>query len=144
VGFQRPGGKGDRLERKYDDSQPPLIFVSKTLADLSPAAINYFKVKSGILKNDVHSHQFNRNIPETFSSISRSFKASSSFEVGELRAGDIGAIAKLEGNDHRRTPWRQSFAHLFTHPRSFPSPPLPLPSSRKPAADERQDRRLHS
>ncbi len=46
VGFKEPGGKGDRVERKYDDSQPLSLFVFKTLADPFAGRINYFKVKT--------------------------------------------------------------------------------------------------
>jgi len=37
VGFKDPGGKGDRLERKYDDTQPLSSLSSKRLQILSPA-----------------------------------------------------------------------------------------------------------
>src|SRR5436853_226619 len=33
VGYKDPGGKGDRVERKYDDAQPVSLFVFKTLGD---------------------------------------------------------------------------------------------------------------
>src|SRR6201987_4925533 len=46
VGFKEAGGKGDRIERKYEDNQPVSIFVFKTLADAFAGRINYFKVKS--------------------------------------------------------------------------------------------------
>src|SRR5260370_21224542 len=49
VGFREPGGKGDRLERKYDDSQPLSLFVFKTLADLFARRIHYFKLNSSDL-----------------------------------------------------------------------------------------------
>jgi len=41
VGFKEPGGKGDRVERKYDDSQPLSLFVFKTLSDPFTGRINY-------------------------------------------------------------------------------------------------------
>src|SRR6267142_268776 len=66
VGFKEPGGNGDRLERKYDDSQPLSLFVFKTLADPFAGRINYFKVKSGVLKNDATLTDFNRTLPERF------------------------------------------------------------------------------
>src|SRR2546430_554042 len=49
AGYKEPGGKGDRVERKYDDAQPVSLFVFKTLADPFAGRINYFKVKSGVL-----------------------------------------------------------------------------------------------
>jgi len=42
--------KATVLSAKYEDSQPLSLFVFKTLADPLRAAINYFKVKSGVLK----------------------------------------------------------------------------------------------
>ena len=63
VGFKEPNGKGDRVERKYDDGQPLSLFVFKTLADPFAGRINYFKVKSGVLKNDATLMNFNRNTP---------------------------------------------------------------------------------
>src|SRR3989475_501128 len=69
VGFKEPGGKGDRLERKYDDSQPLSLFVFKTLSDPFTGRINYFKVKSGVLKNDATLINYNRNLPERFQHI---------------------------------------------------------------------------
>src|SRR5271169_4990727 len=51
-GFTEPHGKGERIDRKYDNGQPLSVFVFKTLADAFSGRINYFKVKSGVLKND--------------------------------------------------------------------------------------------
>ncbi len=65
-GFKEPGGNSDRIDRKYDDSQPLSVFAFKTLADAFSGRINYFKVKSGVLKNDATLQNFNRNIPERF------------------------------------------------------------------------------
>src|SRR5258707_31904 len=59
-GYAEPRGKGDRVPRKYDDSQPLSIFVFKTMADPFAGRINYFKVKSGVLKNDASVTNFGR------------------------------------------------------------------------------------
>ena len=66
VGYTEPAGKGERIDRKYDDSQPLSLFVFKTLADAFAGRINYLKVKSGVLKNDATVQNFNRSIPERF------------------------------------------------------------------------------
>src|SRR6201981_2769470 len=94
VGFKDPGGKGDRVERKYDDN-PLSLFVFKTLADPFAGRINYFKVKSGVLKNDATLINYNRNLPERFQH-TQVVQGKQLTEVGELHAGDIGAIAKLK------------------------------------------------
>src|SRR4029077_19617795 len=87
VGFKEPGGKGDRIERKYDDAQPLSLFVFKTLADPFAGRINYFKVKSGVLKNDATLTNFNRGIPERFQH-TQVVQGKQLTEVGELHAGD--------------------------------------------------------
>src|SRR6202011_1395120 len=69
VGFKEPSGKGERIERKYDDNQPLSLFVFKTLADPFAGRINYFKVKSGVLKNDATLINYNRSTPERFQHI---------------------------------------------------------------------------
>src|ERR1700747_2889734 len=94
-GFKEQGGKGDRVERKYDDRQPLSLFVFKTLADPFAGRINYFKVKSGVLKNDATLTNYNRNLPERLQHI-QVVQGKQLTEVGELHAGDIGAIAKLK------------------------------------------------
>jgi elongation factor G len=95
VGYKEPGGKGDRIDRKYDDSQPLSLFVFKTLADPFAGRINYFKVKSGVLKNDVTVQNFNRNTPERMQH-TMVVQGKQLTEIQELHAGDIGAIAKLK------------------------------------------------
>jgi elongation factor G len=95
VGYKDPQGKGDRVERKYDDAQPLSLFVFKTLADPFAGRINYFKVKSGVLKNDATLTNYNRNAPERFQH-TQVVQGKQLAEVPELHAGDIGAIAKLK------------------------------------------------
>ncbi len=94
-GFTEPHGKGERIDRKYDDSQPLSVFVFKTLADPFSGRINYFKVKSGVLKNDATLQNFSRNIPERFQH-TMVVQGKQLIEVPELHAGDIGAIAKIK------------------------------------------------
>src|SRR3977135_580175 len=69
VGYKEPNDKGDRVDRKYDDGQPLSLFVFKSLADPFAGRINYFKVKSGVLKNDATLQSFNRNLTERFQHI---------------------------------------------------------------------------
>src|SRR3989454_7295568 len=65
-GFSEPGGKGSPLERKIADSEPLSIFVFKTLSDPFAGRINYFKVMSGVLKNDATVTNFARGTSERF------------------------------------------------------------------------------
>jgi elongation factor G len=94
-GFSEAGGKGSPLERKIADSEPLSIFVFKTLSDPFAGRINYFKVMSGVLKNDATVTNFTRGTSERFQHV-QVMQGKTGVEVAELHAGDLGAIAKLK------------------------------------------------
>jgi elongation factor G len=94
-GFTQPGGKGDPVERKIADSEPLSLFVFKTLSDPFAGRINYFKVMSGVLKNDATVSSFTRGSSERFQHV-QVMQGKTGLEVAELHAGDLGAIAKLK------------------------------------------------
>jgi elongation factor G len=133
-GFKDLGGKGDRIDRKYDDSQPVSVFVFKTLADPFSGRINYFKVKSGVLKNDATLQNFNRNISERFQH-TMVVQGKQLTEVQELHAGDIGAIAKLKETITGDTLGDKS-APIFYTPVILPEPSITFAVEPKTRADE--------
>src|SRR5215510_2769352 len=133
-GYKEPGGKGDRVERKYDDGQPLSIFVFKTLADPFAGRINYFKVKSGVLKNDASLLNYNRNVPERFQHI-QVVQGKQLTEVGELHAGDIGAIAQLKETTTGDTLGDKA-APIFYTPARLPEPSITFAIEPKTRADE--------
>jgi len=134
VGFTEPGGKGDRVERKYDDAQPLSVFVFKTLADPFSGRISYFKVKSGVLKNDATLTDFNRGTPERFQH-TQVVQGKQLTEVGELHAGDIGAIAKLKDVFTGDTLGDKA-APVFYKPAHIPEPAITFAVEPKTRADE--------
>src|SRR6266581_2396426 len=134
VGFKDPAGKGDRVERKYDDAQPASIFVFKTLADPFAGRINYFKVKSGVLKNDATLTNYNRNLPERFQHI-QIVQGKQLAEVGELHAGDIGAIAKLKETTTGETLGDKT-SPIYYSPAQLPEPSITFAIEPKTRADE--------
>src|SRR6202011_4752868 len=95
VAYKEPTGKSEAMPRKFDDAQPLSVFVFKTLADPFAGRINYFKVMSGVLKNDATLMNYNRSVPERFQH-TQIVQGKLLTEVQELHAGDIGAIAKLK------------------------------------------------
>jgi len=133
-GFKELGGKGDRVERKYDDGQPLSLFVFKTLADPFAGRINYFKVKSGVLKNDATLTDFTRGSQERFQHI-QVVQGKQLTEVGELHAGDIGAIAKLKEVFTGDTLGDKA-APLFYKPAVIPEPSITFAVEPKTRADE--------
>ena len=94
-GFSEAAGKGNPVERKIADSEPLSLFVFKTLSDPFAGRINYFKVISGVLKNDATVTNFNRGTSERFQHV-QIMQGKSGVEAAELHAGDLGAIAKLK------------------------------------------------
>jgi len=88
-------GDGNPPGRKVADSEPVSAFVFKTLNDPFAGRISYFKVYSGVLKNDAALQNFNRSAPEKLSHISL-MQGKNMAPVNEIHAGDIGAVAKLK------------------------------------------------
>ncbi len=94
-GRTEPGGAGEPVTRTVSDSAPLSIFVFKTLADPFAGRISYFKVMSGVLKNDATLQNFTRGASERFQHV-QVMQGKTATAVPELHAGDIGAIAKLK------------------------------------------------
>jgi elongation factor G len=91
---QPPGGNGEPAVRKGTDTEPASVYVFKTLSDAFAGRISYFKVFSGVLKNDATLQNFSRNTAEKFAHISV-MQGKQAIPIQELHAGDIGAVAKL-------------------------------------------------
>jgi elongation factor G len=86
---------GKEIERKCADSQPAASFVFKTTADPFSGRITYFKVLSGLIKNDAHLFNGTRGTEERLAHIGVPL-GKTVIPVNELHAGDIGAVAKLK------------------------------------------------
>jgi len=95
AGYTQPDRKGETLERKISDTEPAAIFVFKTMADPFAGRISYFKVMSGVLKNDATLMNFNRSTPERLQHV-QVMQGKTATAVAELHAGDLGAVAKLK------------------------------------------------
>ncbi|MGA8764933.1 MAG: elongation factor G [Candidatus Sulfotelmatobacter sp.] len=88
-------GNGDAPKRHESDAEPVSLYVFKTVADAFAGRISYFKVFSGVLKNDGTAQNFRNSAQEKFAHIS-STQGKTAIPVPELHAGDIGAVAKLK------------------------------------------------
>ena len=76
------------------------------MTDPFAGRISFFKVFSGVLKNDGTAQNYSRRTAEKFSHLSI-MQGRNAVAVPELHAGDLGAVAKLQGNPHRRHARRQ-------------------------------------
>ncbi len=86
---------GDEKQRKIADSEPTSVFVFKTVADPFAGRVTYFKVMSGVLKNDANLNNSRTGGTERLSHIGL-LMGKTITPVTEIKAGDIGAVAKLK------------------------------------------------
>jgi elongation factor G len=86
---------GAEAEREVKDGAPVSVFVFKTVADAFSGRVSYFKVVSGVLKNDANLINARNNTGERLSHIGVLFGKTIQ-PVTEIHAGDIGAVAKLK------------------------------------------------
>src|SRR5207247_608976 len=96
-------------------------YVFKTVSDPFAGRISYFKVFSGVLKNDAVVQNFTRGSQEKLAHISI-MQGKTAVPVPELHAGDIGAVAKL-----RETLTGDTLGDK-AHPIQFPQVQLPEPA----------------
>ena len=83
-----------QLTRKIADTEPLALMVFKTMTDPFAGRISFFKVISGVVKNDATVENYTRRDQERLSHLSV-MQGRKAVEVPELHAGDIGAVAKL-------------------------------------------------
>ena len=88
-------GNGDAPKRHESDAEPVSLYVFKTVSDPFAGRISYFKVFSGVVKNEATMQNFRNSTQEKLSHIS-SMQGKTAVPVPELYAGDIGAVAKLK------------------------------------------------
>ncbi len=86
---------GSEVERKIASEGPASVFVYKTMADAFAGRVTYFKVISGVIKNDAHLINVRTGTDERLAHIGI-LQGKTIVPVTELKAGDIGAVAKLK------------------------------------------------
>jgi len=134
TGYSQPDRKGERIERKISDAEPLAIFVFRTLADPFAGRISYFKVMSGVLKNDATLTNFNRSAAERLQHV-QVMQGKTATAVPELHAGDIGAVAKLKETLTGDTLGDKA-APIFFPPARIAEPSITFAIEPKTRADE--------
>jgi elongation factor G len=112
---------GAEVERKIADSEPVSAFVFKTVADPFAGRLSYFKVISGVLKNDANLSNARTGVAERLAHIG-CLSGKTIAPVTELRAGDLGAVGKL-----RDTATGDTLCDKAS-PIAYPAVELPEPS----------------
>ena len=134
AGHKTPDRKGDTIERKIADSEPVSLFVFKTISDAFAGRISYFKVMSGVVKNDATLNNYNRGSQERLQHV-QVLQGKTAVAVSDLHAGDIGSVAKLKETTTGETLGDKN-GTIFYPPAHIPEPSITFAVEPKTRADE--------
>jgi len=86
---------GEEVSVTPDPAAPYAAFVWKTVADPFAGRITLFRVVTGTLKSDANAHNLTRDASERLGHLTM-MQGKTPTSVPEIRAGDLGAVAKLK------------------------------------------------
>ncbi len=122
------------VKRKKGVQEPAAAYIFKTVADAFAGRISYFRVISGVVKNDANLLNFKRGSSERLAHISV-VQGKTQTNVAELRAGDIGSVAKLKEALTGDTLGDKNAPFLFPFPK-LSEPAISFAIEPKTRADE--------
>src|SRR4029079_17010167 len=93
--YRGSGTGGEEVARAADEQAPVEAFVGKTVADPFAGRITMFRVVSGVVKADSSIMNKTRETPERLGHLIL-LQGKAQTNVPELKAGDLGAVAKLK------------------------------------------------
>ena len=125
---------GDPAMRPADEKLPLVLWVWKTVADPFAGRITLFRVVSGVLKSDATIQNLTRDTSERFGHL-LALQGKTQTHVPELRAGDLGAVAKLKETQTSDTLGEKQ-AGFVIPPIKFPEPVLAYAIEPKTRGDE--------
>jgi elongation factor G len=132
--FKGRGKDGADLDRPADDKAPIATFVWKTIADPFAGRITMFRVISGALKSDSTVYNKTKDVQERFGTL-QLLQGKTPTAVPEIKAGDLGAVAKLKDTLTGDTLGDKSDLIAFP-PLKFPEPVLAYAIEPKTRGDE--------
>jgi elongation factor G len=125
---------GSEARAESKESGPVGAFIWKTVADPFAGRITLFRVISGTLKADSTVHNVTRDVPERFGSLIL-LQGKTQTSVPEIKAGDLGAVAKLKESLTSDLLADKSYAFRAT-PIKFPEAVISYAIEPKSRADE--------
>ncbi|HEX3704827.1 MAG TPA: elongation factor G [Vicinamibacterales bacterium] len=125
---------GNRMLRPADEKAPAEAFVWKTIADPFAGRITLFRVVSGSIKADSTVLNKTRETQERFGHVTL-LQGKTQTNVSELKAGDLGAVAKLKDTVTNDTLGDRADGVTFP-PVKFPEPVLAYAIEPKTRGDE--------
>jgi elongation factor G len=125
---------GSETSRPCSVATPVSAFVFKTIADPFAGRLSLFRVVSGVMKGDTPVQNVNRGLAERLGSVNV-LQGKQLIPVPELRAGDLGAVAKLKETRTSETLADPGKPVLFP-PILFPEPAISFAIEPKTKGDE--------
>ena len=119
---------------KAADAAPAAVFVWKTVADAFAGRITMFRVISGTVKADSALHNLTRDVSERFGHLTL-LQGKTAANVPEIRAGDLGAVAKLKDTQTSDVLGDKAIAFRVL-PIKFPEPVISYAIEPKTRGDE--------
>jgi elongation factor G len=132
--FKALDAAGNEVDRAADDKAPYGAFVWKTVADQFAGRITMFRVYQGALKSDSTVQNATQSTPERLGNL-LAMQGKTQTTVPEIKAGDIGAVAKLKDTRTNDTLADKAAGIKFA-PLSFPEAVLSYAIEPKSRGDE--------
>jgi elongation factor G len=128
-------GKDDaETATKAADTAPYAAFVWKTIADPFAGRITMLRIVSGTVKSDTTVNNATREAPERLGHL-LVMQGKTQTHIPELKAGDLGAVAKLK-ETHTNDVLADKSVAVRVAPISFPEPVLSYAIEPKSRGDE--------
>jgi elongation factor G len=125
---------GSPLGIKADPAAPYTAFVWKTIADPFAGRITMLRVVAGTLKSDATVHNLTNDGSERLGHL-LALQGKTQAHVQELKAGDLGAVAKLK-DTHTNDVLAEKTTKVAVAPIKFPEPVLSYAIEPKSRGDE--------
>jgi elongation factor G len=130
----RPDSEAEMVLRKVDDREPLSLYVFKTMSDPFAGRISFFKVFSGIAKSDATITNYTHHSAERLAHLTV-MQGRTASPIGELHAGDVGAVAKLRETFTGDT-LGDAGHEIYFDPVTMPEPAVTYAIEPKTRADE--------
>ena len=133
-GFAAADAAGEPVTVAASDSGPYAVFVWKSIADPFAGRITMLRVVGGTIKSDTSVHNHTRDAGERLGHL-LALQGKTQTHVPELRAGDLGAVAKLK-DTHTGDLLAEAGSKIRVPALSFPEPVLSYAIEPKSRGDE--------
>jgi elongation factor G len=130
----RPDSEAEMVLRKVDDREPLSLYVFKTMSDPFAGRISFFKVFSGVAKSDATITNYTHHSAERLAHLTV-MQGRTASPIGELHAGDVGAVAKLRETFTGDT-LGDAGHEIYFDPVTMPEPAVTYAIEPKTRADE--------